>query len=306
MADDGVLDLALAFLNSFRRYNSNIPLCLIPFNDKFAKLSELKHKYRFSIFSNEDVLAQCDEISKRFHNRVTGHYRKLAAWEGDFDEFIYIDIDTVVLNSVFFAFRFLSEFDFITSHSNLPELIQWVWKPSINATGQLTDEQIAFSANTGFITSRKSALRLECVTARVESARTLATHMRLLCKEQPFLNYLIVTSGRKYTSLWLLARKERSPDILLEAWAGIKGGVIKNGEVMLSDGTRPPIFLVHWAGKCQPRFRDELMFFILRVLGLRSKGDRLQVRFFMPYKELWEYYRLLPEKDTAKGNLHAS
>lgn len=293
LANDGVIDLAIAFLNSFRKHNPDIPLCLIPFNMDFEQLRELRHKYRFSIYSNGEILARCDEISVRFHKQVLGHYRKLAIWEGDFDQFIYIDVDTVVLRNIEFAFPFLSRFDFVTSHSNTPDIVKWVWKPSIYSAGRLTEEQIAFSANTGFIMSKKRALTLETVTPKLADALSLASHMVLFCKEQPLLNYLIVTSDKKYTSLLNLSLLWRSSDILLEAWAGLKGGIIKDGQVLLPNGTSPPLFLIHWAGKYQPRFLDKLIFFILRKLRIRGKNDRLVVRFFMPYRKLWEYYRFL-------------
>jgi len=293
LANDGIIDLAIAFLNSFRKHNPDIPLCLIPFNSDFEQLRDLRNKYHFSIYSNGEILARCDEISVGFHKRVMGHYRKLAIWEGDFDQFIYIDVDTVVLRNIEFAFAFLYRFDFVTSHSNIPEIVKWVWKPSIYSAGRLTEEQIAFSANTGFIMSKKGALTLETVMPRLASALSLASHMVLFCKEQPFLNYLIVTSGKKYTSLLNLSLSRRSPDILLEAWAGLKGGIVKDGDLLLSNGARPPVFLMHWAGQYQPRFRDKLIFFILRKLRLRGENDRLMVRFFMPYRELWEYYRFL-------------
>ena len=49
----------------------------------------------------------------------------------------------MVLANVNFAFRFLDEYDFVTSHSNLPEIMHWVWNRSIFSTGRLSHEQIA-------------------------------------------------------------------------------------------------------------------------------------------------------------------
>src|SRR5262249_232103 len=156
-----------------------------------------------------------------------------------------------------FAFRFLSEYDFVTSHSNLPELIEWVWKPTIFSTADLSEAQIEFSANTGFVCSRREALEFADINEKLQSAVDLSPHMQMLSKEQHFLNYLIVTSGRPYTSLLRLAHMKGSRRILLEQWAGAKGLDVVDGQVM-ENGKQARVLLVHWAGEWQPRTIDRL------------------------------------------------
>jgi hypothetical protein len=41
IANDNYLELAIAFLNSFRSHNPKIPLCLIPFDDNFQQFAPL-------------------------------------------------------------------------------------------------------------------------------------------------------------------------------------------------------------------------------------------------------------------------
>ena len=57
-----------------------------------------------------------------------GQYRKLAAWFGAYDEFIYVDCDVIVLSEFSLIYDFLREFDVIVSHSNIPSIRKWVWK----------------------------------------------------------------------------------------------------------------------------------------------------------------------------------
>lgn len=296
LADDGVFDLVVAFLNSFRKHNPEISLCLIPFSRQMQRIESLRERYRFSIYSNNEVLSHCDQVSTHFHLEVLGHYRKLACWEGPFEEFVYIDVDTVVLANVNFVFRFLDEYDFVTSHSNLPEIMHWVWNPSIFSTERLSHEQIAFAANTGFVASKRSALTLNLVDSKLASAIELAPHMSLSCKEQPFLNYLIVTSGKRYTSLLVLAGSKASRGIMLEHWAGAQGPVAIDGRMMVNDKPAP-ILLVHWAGEWEPRLSDRFVLFMLHLFRVRRRGNVEGVRLFMPYKKLWEYYRFLEEKN---------
>ena len=41
LANDGILDMAIAFLNSFRTYNPSTALCLIPYADDVEQLTSL-------------------------------------------------------------------------------------------------------------------------------------------------------------------------------------------------------------------------------------------------------------------------
>ncbi|NJR32479.1 MAG: hypothetical protein HC778_06160, partial [Chamaesiphon sp. CSU_1_12] len=44
-ANDVVYDWAIAFLNSFRKFNPDLRLILIPFDDRCNRLFQLKEKY---------------------------------------------------------------------------------------------------------------------------------------------------------------------------------------------------------------------------------------------------------------------
>ncbi len=270
LANDAVLDQTIAFLNSFRRYNPTGNLCLIPFDDAISNVSSLRHRYGFSMWPDDDVLRQCDSISQLFHGRRLGHYRKLAVWTGPFDRFIYIDCDTVVLGGFDRIFGVLDRFDVVMAVSDAPDSRHWVWKDSIDAAGALDRRQLAFAANGGFFVSRHGFLTLDTMSQRMPAALALAPHMELSCYDQPLLNYMIVTSGGRYTSLRVLAGAGDRADIPVERWAGEPGMVVRDGRVV--DPDSPPALVMHWAGRwdhCQ------------------RTGDPL------PYRELWEFYRYL-------------
>lgn len=270
LANNNVSELAIAFLNSFRKHNPDIALCLIPFNDKSDQIEALRDKYRFTVLEDKQLLAACDEISAHFHDKPLGTYRKLAAWEGPFDEFVYIDTDTIVLDSIDFVFENLAHADIFTSHSNLPHIRKWVWKDSIEGNDALTAEQIAFAANTGFFVSRKNLLDMRHIQSKVQAALVLKPHMELHCMEQPFLNYLIVTSGYRYGSLLTFRNSGVNRRVKLEWWAGNRGGFVRGGKFRVLFG--PPVFLLHWAGVWQ------------------KDGGSLST---IPYKRLWDHYRNL-------------
>jgi hypothetical protein len=281
LADDGILDMAIAFLNSFRTYNPSIALCLIPYADDVKQLASLRQQYNFTIWSDVATLQWCDEISRSFHGCTVGQYRKLAIWEGPFDQFVYIDSDTVVLHSIDFALRYLDRFDFLTSHSDMPQIRSWVWKDSVYATGALTNRQISYAANTGFLVSRRECLSHAQVQSRLPGALALAHHMELLCCEQPLLNYLIVTSGLRYASLYTIARTAGAwLSIPMELWAGRPSVVVRDGRII---HPRKTVLMMHWAGEWE-----------------RARDERRQI----PYYDLWSYYRHLTPSQMGKGARH--
>jgi hypothetical protein len=267
LANDSVLDMTIGFLASFRACNPTIPLCLIPFADDVAELTALASRFEFSVWDDVDALDRCDEISRRFHGHTVGQYRKLVMWQGPYDEFIYIDTDTIVLNSVDFVYSHLDSFEFVTTHSDMADIRRFVWKDSIYGTGALSDGQIGYAANTGFVASRREAISADHLAARLPDAVALAAHMELDCVEQPLLNYLIVTSGHRYSSLFAIAMATGRWDIPTELWGG-------HPEIEVHDGrvTHPshPILLVHWAGEWSQARRENRP---------------------IPHHELYDFYR---------------
>jgi hypothetical protein len=276
LANDHVLERVIAFLNSFRAYNPTMPLCLIPFADDIDGVLWHQRRYDFSVWSGDPaLLRRCDDISLLFHDEVRGHYRKLVAWEGEFDEFVYVDTDTVVLGDVGFVFDFLDQFGFVVTSSEHPDMFRWVWQSSIHEAGALTPQQIGYCAGTQFIASRRESLRFADASRRLPDAVRLAPHMALVTLEMPLLNYLIVTSGYPHTSLRVLGgaqgRGQVPPGPIPQERHATDPFEVRDGQVVTPGS--PPTFVVHWAGLWWELERGEL--------------DRL------PREDLWGYYRHL-------------
>lgn len=250
LASDGVLELATAFLNSFRTYNPTVSLCLIPFDDDIERLERLHSRYRFSLWPDIGVLRRCDEISLTFHDSPKAHYRKLAIWEGPYEEFLYIDCDTVILGNIDFVFRYLHEFAFVVATSNIRGR---AWKESIHESNLLRPEQAAYAANTGFIASKRESLTLGAAVAKSSAALKLKPHMKL-GYDQPFLNYLMVTSGLPYTSLRELRRLTENADLPGEVFAWQPGAAFRDGQVVHPESY--PVLFVHWTEPVKPTQED--------------------------------------------------
>jgi hypothetical protein len=295
LANDAVYDAVVAFLTSFRRYNPSLPLCVIPFDDEMVRILELRDRFGFTLFSDSGLLQKCDVIGEAFHDRRLGHYRKLAIWAGDFEEFVYVDVDTVALASFDFAFSLLDDWDFLAASGGLPSHRQWVWKDSITRAGVLTDGEIGFSANTGFLLSRRGLLTIEYVHSVLRHGLALKRHMALNCYEQPFLNFLIVTSGRRYSSLTSLARRGTSA-FPMEVWAGAGRRVriveVGNVHYLVDRRTKRRIcqvLFVHWANCWRPNVLEAWVCRVLSRIGLLRFCPI--PRLFLPLRSLWRRYR---------------
>ena len=241
IASDTTYDLVVACLNSIRVFEPLLPLCLIPYNSECSRISSLSDIYKFTIWTDEDVLHRCYAISRLFHANTVGQYRKLAAWEGEFDEFVYIDIDTVLLSRLELGLRLLTSYDVVTGTSNLESIRKYVWKGDIEDLMPNLDTE--YAANTGFILSKRGVLSLSEAEAKAKESLLIKDCMELECTEQPFLNYLIVTSGCRYSSLSQIRRVEKRRDLPVEIW----GGLFDDDILHLSKGVQ----LVHWAGRWQ-------------------------------------------------------
>jgi hypothetical protein len=270
LANDTMFDQAVAFLASFRRYNQSIPLMLIPFDDSAEMLKSIRTEYDFSVWNDAKTLLRCDRLSASIKGKVFGHYRKFAAWEGPFDEFIYVDVDTVILEPVNSVFEFLREYDFLASHSNIASLRKWVWKDSMVPDVHLTHNQIAYSANSGFICSKMGALTLDGAFAASTRRPEILEHLATELIDQPFLNFYVVTSGISYSSLYFIFLKNRKSDIPLERWGGNDLGPSVDGRLL--HPWFPRTLLVHWAGEWRKA---------------KVEGRKLQ------NYELWNFYRSL-------------
>jgi hypothetical protein len=124
LANDNLYDQVIALVNSIRRnYDRQIPICIIPYDDKVNKLKSLNLE-QVCLFENEDSIKkwqifasevwshECFSDRKKtawYHNSST--IRKLCSFDGPFDKFIYIDSDALVMSSLEDCFNKLTEYD---------------------------------------------------------------------------------------------------------------------------------------------------------------------------------------------------
>ena len=288
LANDRVHDLAAAFLHSLKVTSPDLPVCLIPFDDADTKVRALCRQHGLRLFDDHDLLRQLDQISLRLHGRVVGQYRKFAAWMCGFEEFIFIDTDTLALQPFDRVFDLLGEYDYIAGHSDFPHIRKWTWRDSAYASAGLTADEINYAANTGFFASKAAVFSPAKLEVAVERALQIRAHMELNAYEQSFLNLFVITSGMRYTSLARLAATPAQADMPCECWPGDKAWSLGARNELLYQGRKKPVLFIHWAGCWWPTPFERRIERLLMKLGF--KIEPATVRYRLRFKRLWRQY----------------
>ncbi|MCL1466746.1 Npun_R2821/Npun_R2822 family protein [Argonema galeatum] len=268
VANEKVGENAIALLNSIRYYDPNVSVFLIPFNDNYQNLAAiLSEKHNVQIFPDLDFLNQFTqkiaEIFDRDFLALPNKMRKLVAWFGPLDEFLYIDTDIIVFEKIADVLDYLAEFGFICNdYHHAGRGLQDIFSPLIREQKIFTEEQLSDVFNSGFWASKKGTISLE---EMYELLRECSQHREYFdfsrqVTDQPILNYIILKSIPKRLNL------VKIPGGGPGSWAGSKH--FQERDRVLYDGEKR-LQYIHWAGT--------------------------PMKPGAPYRELWEYYRYLKE-----------
>ena len=263
VANNKVKENAIALLSSLRRYDPDIPVYLIPFNeDHQAVAQQLAQMYQVQLFPDLDLLTSLTEtigdIFPRDFLALPNKMRKLAAWFGPLDEFLYIDTDILFFTPVSETLRYLDRADFIWCDYHYKRGLEDVFSNVVPERGIFTPEELKDVFNSGLWGSRKSALSMEQLACILKDC---AAHREYFdfssgTTDQPIMNYLVLKAISRRLNIAKANPEEPG------SWGG-SAHFERRGEVLF-DGDRPLRYL-HWAGT-----------------PMRSGG---------PYRDLWTHYR---------------
>lgn len=130
LANDGAYNQVIAFINSFRvNVSQDMPICIIPYNNNMGNIrATIKDYAHVTIFEDQEVLNQWDKFcfecwEAHPMNKAskwlrpswykTNVARKLVAFDGKFDEFIFFDADTLAMKPVDDVFEQLKNYDLV-------------------------------------------------------------------------------------------------------------------------------------------------------------------------------------------------
>jgi hypothetical protein len=247
-ANDVVYDWTIAFLNSFRKFNPNLRLILIPFNKHCDRLLQLQSKYNFEVFIDPSF-DRLEAIGQAFElgHTPTGPYwfRRYSPFWGPCDRFLYLDARQVVLSDLTPLISALDEFDFEFLHYDCA--IDQVYQQ-----GEFRQELLRQGKGRGFLSglwaARKGLFSIEEFELLAADALKLREQLNPRNTDQAFINYCCDIKALRYGHF-----AEVLGSICENAWAR------QSGTVYQSDGIyrlwdyggqdhKKQVVLMHWAG----------------------------------------------------------
>jgi len=272
MANDNVSHWLLALLASLKIMNRELPVRVIPFDSRVNIVRRMCAAFGYPLWEPAGLLARCDQIGEMVAPRDGtwtfghGNFRRLAAFGGPFDEFIYLDADTLVLEPLTPVFDACTRSgqdivfgdtagDFAYNPGARREELRADGTPEWNAG-------IYFSRGSGFRGSvsggsgsggsgfRTGALGLDEMLAasQIDLAADRAI-IRRDAADQSFLNWFAATRGLSCARLGTISEYGRCWAFLHRRATGLPGHLFD------FDGPRPysrMIPILHWAGQVAP------------------------------------------------------
>jgi len=291
LANDEVYDWTVAFFESFRAYNPELPLYLIPFDERCDRVAGLQSKYQFEIFEHDsfEFLESIGEQLELGLTPIGPHwFRRFACFWGPLDEFIYLDCRMVVLADVLPLIQTLDTYgcDFLHFEGGLDQ----VYEPGPVRTELVVDRH-AHGFNSGRWIAKNGLFSREQMEKAASDLVKHRDQMNRRNTDQFFLNYLVHTGDVRCASV-----HDLKPEVSRLTWPRIPGTIYRENETykVWSHG-RPEhetqVLFMHWAGISRSPGMERRWLF--RRFWFRSKSRfekaGLWVRevFLMPILLAW-------------------
>jgi hypothetical protein len=220
LANDVVYDQLVALLNSIEANISvEMPVCVIPYNDRLDRTrAEIAQRPHVTLFEDTDAIAYWENFAIRAWKahpkayavwearglseaaRLSRH-RRLCAFDGPFDRFIYFDADTLAMGPVDEVFQKLDQYDWVTNDFQYKSDLHYVLDAPQEKLLQVFSADILKSHVfcSGWFASRKDVFNRERIAdllSKLEAGE--AELLSLRCIDQPLLNYMVMRSGIAY------------------------------------------------------------------------------------------------------------
>ncbi len=259
LANDVTAEWLEACLRSLRRFEPALPVCILPFDERMGRVSEIAARFGAGVWEDPGLL-ELDRLGSGLADSYVTirSFRKLAAFWGPFETFLYLDADIVALGphltrwlEVFHA----SDADFVYVDSDMDEAFQ---------PGPLRDsmrESGSPGFNSGVFLARRSALSRERIEAALVAAREVVGGFSRHA-EQAFFNWIVVVERLRLRYLL-----ELLPEYATTSW--YRQEIRRRGETWVQrwQGADRPFGVVHWAGVSIPFFGQHRLFLHFRCLG---------------------------------------
>ncbi|MBD2480624.1 Npun_R2821/Npun_R2822 family protein [Planktothrix sp. FACHB-1365] len=206
LGNDVVYDQLVALLNSIDAIlGPETPVCVFPFDEKLERLTaEISRRPNVSLYDNQEIIAQWDEfmagaspasINRQY--RIYGGHRRFCAFTGPFEQFVYMDADTLLMSPLDVIFKKLDEYDCVVYDFQFlhPEKVYNVKSPKLTQVfpQELIDSQIFCS---GFYATKRGVFdqdKCQWLLSNLQEGGEV--EVLYPTGDQPVLNYMFMRSG---------------------------------------------------------------------------------------------------------------
>jgi len=239
LANDGIYDWLLPFLESFREHNPTLPTYLIPFDNNMERSVRAAAKYEIEVIHDdlEPIDRMAWNVYPFFLRTFRRRLRKFHCLALPLDEVLYIDVDTIAFRDFTPLFGHVKpgEADFVIA-SRSPT---WVYNDRGNDYPELKD---AIRFSDGFFVTSPSILSRDQLIATMRRDRRIFRRVRKpRTFAQPVANFTVHRLGLKIASL---------TDLM--PWASTETFYLARGIELVPTGPKDKdgrdIFFAHWAG----------------------------------------------------------
>ncbi|MBW4605249.1 MAG: sugar transferase [Calothrix sp. FI2-JRJ7] len=216
LANDVVYDQLIALLNSIEVHaGKDYPICILPYDDKLERVKEEAAKRsNLEIFDDKSIIELWDNFvydvwqthpnafktwSERGISGIyrMGTHRRFCAFDGRFDRFIYLDADTLVLNSLDYIFQQLDHNDFVVydfQHKDPTHVYDVKSKQLLNIFSQARIDSEIFCS--GMYATKKGLFNQEKRDYLLSQLRSCDGEVLYMnAPDQTILNYMVMRAG---------------------------------------------------------------------------------------------------------------
>ncbi|MEH2416803.1 Npun_R2821/Npun_R2822 family protein [Nostoc sp.] len=293
LGNDYVFDQLVALLNSIDVIlGSETPVCIYPFDDQTQRIAdEIAKRSNVFLYDNQESINRWDQFMltaaperlNRNKSRLYGAHRRFCAFDGPFDKFIYLDADTLVMNSLATVFEKLDSYDFVVYdfqfkdvskiyNVNSPKLLEVFEQKRI-------DSEIFCS---GFYGAKQGIFNSEQRDRLISHLQNGEAEILYSgAGEQPLINYMVMRSN---LSIYNFA--QQLPDNEATGCSATSKHFEEREHLLYDKGNR--LTYLHYIG-VPPNINQAV-----------CAGENIE----FPYRDLFLYYRYLhePEKRPVFKN----
>jgi hypothetical protein len=262
VANDPFIDYFIPFLESFREHNPELRLIVIPFDGSTRLVRLLAPFYNFEIYDGSfEAVDRLADMLFGENERLRRRLRKLAAFDMDLDEFMYMDTDILVGMD-------LSPF-FGHVHNGSTDLIyiasgnEWVYREE--AERHLDVSRSARFSTAMYVSSSRLCSLSDLVDFMKTHRETFLDVRVEPLFDQPLLNFYIDMTGRSTRHA-----RDFAIDFLFSDPAFAEDVRISNGKAMRG---QTPVTLCHWSGP--QKFHHKLRWGVLLQPYVLRAQERL-------------------------------